>query len=91
MRKFVISALASAYVPIVSANSQQRSPYESVYLVALLVSLVALAYCANRWRLWWLGVQIGEASGREFMLALKWSVISPGVAIFAFWVAEYFK
>ncbi|MBG6288499.1 hypothetical protein I5I61_13690 [Pseudomonas nitroreducens] len=91
MKKAVFAALACSYVPFVFAATKESSAYDTVFSVGLIVSLLALAYCGNRWRLWWFGVQVGDASGREFMLALKWSLISPVVAGLAYWIAGLFK
>ena len=91
MRKVVFVALACGYVPFIFAATKQSSTHDTAFVVALIISLLAFAYCGNRWRLWWFGVQAGDASGRELILALKWSVISPVVAGIALWIAGLFK
>ncbi len=91
MRKVVFAALACGYVPFVFAATKESSAYDMASATGLFISLLAFAYCGNRWRLWWIGFQIGAADGREFMLALKWSAISPVVAGLAFWIAGLFK
>ncbi|WP_426778803.1 hypothetical protein [Pseudomonas aeruginosa] len=91
MRKAVFAALACGYVPFVFAATKQSSTHDTAFVIALIVAMLVLAYCGNRWRLWWIGFQIGAADGREFMLALKWSVISPVIAGLALWIAGLFK
>ena len=91
MRKVVFAALACGYVPFVFAATKESSAYDMASATGLFISLLAFAYCGNRWRLWWVGFQIGAADGREFMLALKWSLIAAVVVDASFTLAGLFK
>lgn len=83
--------LLSAYVPFALADTNESKPGEAAGLTALCVSFAAIAYAGNKWRLWWFGFQIGDASGSEFVGALKWSVIGGVVVAASFWIAAQFK
>ncbi|RUC69073.1 hypothetical protein [Pseudomonas aeruginosa] len=87
-----ILPLVSGFVPTVfAATKQQNSSYDTALMIAVMVSLIALAYAGNRWRLWFWGFRIGDASGSDFLLALKWSAIAAVVVIASFSVAGLFK
>ncbi|WP_134163361.1 hypothetical protein [Pseudomonas citronellolis] len=87
-----ILPLVCGFVPTAfAATTKQQSNYDTAIGVAFMVSLIALAYAANRWRLWCWGFRIGDASGSDFLLALKWSAIAAVVVVASFSVASLFK
>ncbi|HBP5565088.1 TPA: hypothetical protein L6B76_11310 [Pseudomonas aeruginosa] len=87
-----ILPLLSGFVPTAfAATKQQNSSYDTALMIAIGLSLASLAYAGNRWRLWYWGFRIGDASGSDFMLALKWSAIAAVVVIASFSVAGLFK
>lgn len=87
-----ILPLVCGFVPTAfAATKQQNSSYDTAVGVAVIASLMVLAYAGNRWRLWFWGFRIGDASGSDFMLALKWSAIAAVVVIASFSVAGLFK
>ena len=79
------------YAPIALAATDQSKPGDTGILVALGISLAALAYCGNKWRLWWFGFQIGDASGSEFLSALKWTLIGAVVVVASFGIEAQFN
>ncbi|HFL2835535.1 TPA: hypothetical protein ACSPMQ_004146 [Pseudomonas aeruginosa] len=84
--------LAFGFVPTAfAATKQQNSSYDTALMIAVMASLIALAYAGNRWRLWFWGFRIGDASGSDFMLALKWSLIAAVVVGASFTLAGLFK
>ncbi|MCT7339660.1 hypothetical protein N5K55_00360 [Pseudomonas aeruginosa] len=87
-----ILPLVSAFVPTVfAANKQQNGSYDTALMIAVITSLIVLAYAGNRWRLWYWGFRIGDASGSDFVSAMKWSLIAAVVVIASFSVAGLFK
>ena len=87
-----ILPLVSGFVPTAfAATKQQNSSYDTALMIAVMTSLIALAYAGNRWRLWYWGFRIGDASGSDFMLAMKWSLIAAIVVTASFSVAGLFK
>lgn len=86
-----ILPLTFGFVPAAFAATKQQSNYDTATGVALVVSLLVLSYAANRWRLWVWGFRIGDASGSDFLLAMKWSAIAAVVVIVSFSVAGLFK
>lgn len=76
MRGFLaLLASFSIYAQPALAGTNGSKANETVGLISLGVCLAAFAYAGNKWRMWWFGFQIGEASGAEFVSALKWSLI----------------
>lgn len=76
MRNFLaVPALLGIYAQPVWASTSESKASETVTLISLGLSLAAIAYAGNKWRLWWWGFQIGQASGAEFLSAVKWSLI----------------
>jgi hypothetical protein len=67
--------LLGVYTQPALADTSESKPGETFALIALGISLAAIAYAGNKWRLWWFGFQIGDASGAEFLSAMKWSLI----------------
>ncbi|MGP3841911.1 hypothetical protein [Pseudomonas aeruginosa] len=87
-----ILPLVSAFVPTVfAANKQQNGSYDTALMIAVITSLIVLAYAGNRWHLWYWGFRIGDASGSDFVSAMKWSLIAAVVVIASFSVAGLFK
>jgi hypothetical protein len=87
-----ILLLVCGFVPTAFADTkQQNSSYDTAIGVAVIASLMVLAYAGNRWRLWFWGFRIGDASGSDFLLAMKWSAIAAVVVIVSFSVAGLFK
>ncbi|WP_325437978.1 hypothetical protein [Pseudomonas nitroreducens] len=87
-----ILPLLCGFVPTAfAATKQQNSSYDTALMIAIGLSLASLAYAGNRWRLWLWGFRIGDASGLDFMLAMKWSLIAAVVVIASFSVAGLFK
>ncbi|MCA6826698.1 hypothetical protein [Pseudomonas aeruginosa] len=87
-----ILPLVCGFVPTAfAATKQQNSSYDTAIGVAVIASLMVLAYAGNRWRLWFWGFRIGDASGSDFLLAMKWSAIAAVVVIVSFSVAGLFK
>lgn len=76
MRSFLaVMALLGIYAQPVWAGTNGSKASETVTLISLGICLAAFAYAANKWRLWWFGFQIGDASGAEFLSAVKWTLI----------------
>lgn len=87
-----ILPLICGFVPTAfAASKQQSSSYDTALMTAVMISLIALAYAGNRWRLWFWGFRLGDASGSDFILALKWSAIAAVVVVASFSVAGLFK
>ena len=87
-----ILPLLSGFVPTTfAATKQQNSSYDTALMIAVMASLIALAYAGNRWRLWYWGFRIGDASGSDFLSAMKWSLIAAVVVAVSFTVAGFFK
>jgi len=76
-----ILLLACGFVPTAFAAANQPTRNDVVFGVAFTVSLIAVAYAGNRWRLWFWGFRIGDARGSDFLLALKWSAIAAVVVV----------
>lgn len=93
MRNYIppMAVLWTVYAPQALAGTGQSTPGDTAMLVALGLSLAALAYCGNRWRRWWLGFQVGDATASEFLGALKWSAIAAVVTVASLWAAVQFK
>lgn len=89
MKPFLV--LLCGFVPTAFAATKQQSGNDTAFVIALVASLIALAYAGNRWRLWYWGFRIGDASGSDFILALKWSLIAAVVVIASFTLAGLFK
>lgn len=87
----MVAALLGIYAPIALAGTDQSKPGDTAFMIALGVSFAALAYCGNRWRRWWLGFQVGDATALEFLGALKWSAIAAVVTVASLWAAVQFK
>lgn len=84
--------LAFGFVPTAfAATKQQNSSYDTALMIAVTASLTALAYAGNRWRLWYWGFRIGDASGSDFLLAMKWSLIAAVVVGVSFTLVGFFK
>lgn len=86
-----ILPLVCGFVPTAFAATKQGGSNDSAFAIAVLVSLIAFAYAGNRWRLWFWGFRIGDASGSDFLLALKWSAIAVVVVAASFSLAGLFK
>lgn len=67
--------LLGIYAQPAWASASESKPGETFALVLFGICLVVLAYASNKWRIWWFGLQGGDASGSEFLSALKWSLI----------------
>lgn len=91
MMKRILPVVCGGVPTAFAATKQQNSSYDTALMIAVMASLIALAYAGNRWRLWFWGFRIGDASGSDFMLALKWSAIAAVVVIASFSVAGLFK
>lgn len=89
--KRILPLVCGVVPPAFAATGQQSSSYDTALMFAVMVSLIALAYAGNRWRLWFWGFRIGDASGSDFLLAMKWSAIAAVVVIVSFSVAGLFK
>lgn len=87
----VLAAFWTIYAPVALAGTEQSKPGDTGFMIALGVSFAALAYAANKWRAWWLGFQIGDATASEFLSAMKWSVIGAVVVAASFGIAMQFK
>jgi hypothetical protein len=81
----------TSYVPFAHASSEPTKSPSTAMLIALGISLAALAYAGNKWRSWYVGFQVGDASGSEFFSALKWSTIGAMVTVTSLWIALQFK
>lgn len=86
-----ILPLAFGVVPTAFAATKQQSGNDTAFVIALVASLIALVYAGNRWRLWYWGFRIGDASGSDFLLAMKWSLIAAVVVGASFTLAGFFK
>lgn len=87
----LLAALLGINAPVALAGIDQSTSSETAFMIAMGVSLAVLAYCGNKWRAWWLGFQIGDATASEFLSALKWSVIGAAVVGSSIWIAMQFK
>lgn len=86
-----LAALWTVYAPQALAGTDQSKPGDTAGMIALGVSFAALVYCGNKWRLWWWGFQVGDASGSEFLSAMKWSLIGVVVVVASFGIAVQFN
>lgn len=89
MKKKLAAAVSvlGIYAPIASAGTNQLKPGDTAALIAFGISFTALAYAGNKWRSWYVGFQVGGASGSEFLSALKWSAIGVVIVVASFGVA----